>query len=142
MSPGHTHPAFLSPMMDAMDGADESQAAPALMKTKLPKNQRSWRSSGTDKPADAYEFHLALAGAVIDGNGTDFKPGDEIFGCNPVPATIWSTWGALAEHTRGRRAGAIQLAKAWGARGTNYAKAPLHEQPAAAAKEETANMNA
>ncbi|KAH9915045.1 NAD-P-binding protein [Epithele typhae] len=46
----------------------------------------------------AHEFDLA--GVVVDGNGTDFKPGDEIFGSNPVPVTVSSGWGSLAQYAR------------------------------------------
>ncbi|KIJ44140.1 hypothetical protein M422DRAFT_30646 [Sphaerobolus stellatus SS14] len=41
-----------------------------------------------------------LAGTIADSNGTEFNKGDEIFGWLPVPLSIKSGQGALAQYVR------------------------------------------
>ncbi|KAI0335216.1 NAD-P-binding protein [Cubamyces sp. BRFM 1775] len=41
-----------------------------------------------------------LAGVVVDGNGTELKEGDEVFGSIPVGLSISTGQGALAQYTR------------------------------------------
>ncbi|KAI0756937.1 NAD(P)-binding protein [Daedaleopsis nitida] len=48
----------------------------------------------------AYEFDLA--GVVVDGNGTEFKEGDEVFAVTAVPQVLSSGYGALAQYTVAR----------------------------------------
>ncbi|TFK93483.1 NAD-P-binding protein [Polyporus arcularius HHB13444] len=50
------------------------------------------------KRVNAYEFDFA--GIVADANGTELKDGDEVVGTIPVPRTLSSGWGALAQYTK------------------------------------------
>ncbi|KAI0639459.1 NAD-P-binding protein [Trametes polyzona] len=47
---------------------------------------------------NAVEFDLA--GVVVDGNGSEFKEGDEVYGWIPVPQNMRTRQGALAQYTR------------------------------------------
>ncbi|KAI0825077.1 NAD-P-binding protein [Trametes gibbosa] len=50
------------------------------------------------KRLDAVEFDLA--GVIVDGNGSEFKPGDEVYGWIPIGLNLSSGQGALTQYTR------------------------------------------
>ncbi|KAI0801206.1 NAD-P-binding protein [Fomes fomentarius] len=50
------------------------------------------------KRIQAHEFDVA--GVVVNGNGTDLKEGDEVFGLMPITRVFTNGYGALAQYTR------------------------------------------